>query len=153
MFREMDSIIKDFSKTHGMSVKLTERGEKKLDSCVKSNPLRSRECGRDKCSICSGEKPGQCNKPGAGYRQTCIECKQQGVIATYKGETSRTAYQRGMEHQKDLEKQSEDSPLWKHSSIHHESSPAHFQMEVTGLHRSAMERLSDEIVRIKISNS
>jgi hypothetical protein len=75
------------------------------------------------------------------------------VTATYEGETSRTAYQRGMEHLNDIEKRAEDSPLWKHSSIHRVSSPAQFQMEVTGLHRSAMERLSEEIVRIKTSNS
>jgi hypothetical protein len=153
MYKEMEKVIKDFSKTHKMAIKLVERGGRKLDSHVKSNPLGEKECGREKCSICQGEKPGQCSKPGAGYRQTCIDCQEAGVTATYEGETSRTAYQRGLEHASDVEKKSEDSPLWKHSTIHHESNPARFQMEVTGLHRSAMERLSNEIVRIKISNS
>jgi hypothetical protein len=153
MFAEMQKVIKDFSNTHGMGVKLVERGGRKLATTVKSNPLGSAECGREKCSICAGEKPGKCSKPGAGYRQTCISCKEKGISATYEGETSRTAFQRGMEHTADMEKKAEDSPLWKHSSIHHADDPARFEMEVTGIHRSAMERLSDKIVRIKISNS
>jgi hypothetical protein len=70
-----------------------------------------------------------------------------------KGKTSRTRYQRGQEHDKDMKKRTEDCPLWKHSSIHHEESPAEFQMEMRGSHRTTMERLNNEIVRIKVSNS
>jgi hypothetical protein len=58
-----------------------------------------------------------------------------------------------MEHTSDMDKKAEDSLLWKHSIIHYVDNPARFKMEVTGLHWSAMERLSDDIVRIKISNS
>jgi hypothetical protein len=52
-----------------------------------------------------------------------------------------------------MEKEKEDSPLWKHSTIHHIDSKAKYEMEVTGTHRSAAERLCNEIVRIKTTNS
>jgi hypothetical protein len=52
-----------------------------------------------------------------------------------------------------MDKKKETSPLWKHVTIHHNETAVPFEMEVTGLHKSAMERLNDEIVRIKTSNS
>jgi hypothetical protein len=52
-----------------------------------------------------------------------------------------------------MEKEKEDSPLWKHSSIHHVEKKATFEMEVTGMQRTPAERLCNEIVRIKTSNS
>jgi hypothetical protein len=52
-----------------------------------------------------------------------------------------------------MEKHVEDSPLWKHSVIHHEEQKSSFEMQVTGVHRTAMGRLCDKIIRIKTSNS
>jgi hypothetical protein len=79
--------------------------------------------------------------------------KEKGVTSTYEGESSRSAYTRGLEHKADLAKRDLDSPLWKHCSIHHQDTEVPFNMEVTGIHKSAMHRLSDEIVRIRSTNS
>jgi hypothetical protein len=73
--------------------------------------------------------------------------------STYEGESSRTAFQCSAEHDHALAVESEDSPLWKHCQIHHNEEHVPFKMEVTGIHLSAMYRLSDEIVRIKTNNS
>jgi hypothetical protein len=52
-----------------------------------------------------------------------------------------------------MEDEDEESPLWKHCTIYHSSRHVQFEIEVTGVHRTAMERLTDEIVRIKHTNS
>jgi hypothetical protein len=153
MAKEMTQVIKLFKQTHGMGVKLMERGGRRLSSEVKSDPLGGKDCKRGECPICKGDMPGNCDKAGIGYRQVCLDCKGKGIEAAYEGESARTAYHRGLEHEDDLAKENEDSPLWKHSSIHHKDQKAKFQMEVTGVHRSAMRRLSDEVVRIKSSNA
>jgi hypothetical protein len=153
MYSEMLDVCREFKATHKIGVRVVQRGGTKLTSAIKSNPLGSEGCLRDKCAICRGDKKGNCDKPGIGYRQTCENCERKGKSATYEGESSRTAYQRGAEHDKELEKKSEDSPLWKHSSIHHPDETATFKMEVTGKHRTVLVRMCDEIVRIKTSNS
>jgi hypothetical protein len=153
MYNEMLKVCEDFKATHKIGIRVVQRGGSKLTSHIKSNPLGSAGCLRDSCSICRGERKGKCDKPGIGYRQTCENCKVEGVEATYEGESSRTAFQRGAEHDTELAKKSEDSPLWKHQSIHHPDTEARFQMEVTGVHRSVASRMCDEIVRIKSSNS
>jgi hypothetical protein len=153
LVKEMQKVCREFKETHGIGIIIVERGVRKIATNVRSNPLGDKGCSRDKCPVCRGERPGQCDRPGVGYRQTCLKCKEKGIEATYEGETSRTGYQRGQEHDKDMKKRTEDSPLWKHSSIHHEESPANYQMEITGTHRTAMERLNNEVVRIKVSNS
>jgi hypothetical protein len=149
----MLKVCEQFKATHGMGVRIVERGGRKLTSDVKSDPLGDKSCLRDTCPICSGSKPGRCDKAGIGYRQTCVPCRDNGVQATYEGESSRTAYARGLEHERDLETETDDSPLWKHCVIHHQEQKVKFEMEVTGVHRRAMYRLTDEIVRIKTSNS
>jgi hypothetical protein len=153
MYNEMLQVCKEFKATHKIGIKVVQRGGQKLSRAIKSNPLGSAGCLREKCSVCKGKKKGKCDKPGIGYRQTCMDCEEIGKSATYEGESSRTAFQRGAEHDRELEKKSEDSPLWKHSSIHHPEGVARFQMEVTGTHKSVVERMCDEIVRIKVSNS
>jgi hypothetical protein len=113
MYKEMLQVCQEFKATHKIGIKVVQRGGLKLKSAIKSNPLGSAGCMREKCSICKGKKKGKCDKPGIGYRQTCLECEKVGKTATYEGESSRTAYQRGAEHDKELEKKSEDSPLCK----------------------------------------
>jgi hypothetical protein len=153
LLKEMQKVCSEFKQTHGIGIRLVERGGQRIASGVKSNPLGEKSCGREKCPICRGERPGRCDRPGVGYRQTCKQCKEKGVSATYEGETSRTGFQRGLEHDRDMSKKTEDSPLWKHSTIHHEEMSCKFEMEITGTHRTPMERLNDEVVRIKSSNS
>jgi hypothetical protein len=153
MAKEMASVIQDFKSTHNIGVKLVQRGGSRIVNLASTDPLGNKACTRENCPICTGEAPGRCDRAGVGYRQTCDCCKSQGITATYEGETSRTAFCRGMEHKKDIEKKDLESPLWKHCSIHHQETAVPFTMEVTGIYKSAGNRLSNKIVRIRSSNS
>jgi hypothetical protein len=130
-----------------------ERGGRKITSEVRSDPLGEKSCKRAKCTICKGEKPGRCDTASAGYRQTCKECKQIGIKAEYEGESSKTAFERNLDHEDDMRKEDLESPLWKHSTIAHESRHIEWEVEVTGIHKTVIERMTDEIVRIKHSKA
>jgi hypothetical protein len=45
------------------------------------------------------------------------------------------------------------SVLWKHSTIMHDSRQIEFEVEVTGTHKTVLERMTNELVRIKHSTS
>ena len=60
-----------------------------------------------------------CSTESVGYRIVCLTCKQQGKLATYEGETGRPAKVRFSEHIKNLQKNSEHSPLFKHQNNYH----------------------------------
>ena len=60
-------------------------------------------------------------------------------------------YIRGAEHLRGLEKQSVDSPLWKHIKHDHkeEKDDVEFEMEMTGSFKKVTSRLINEGIRIK----
>ena len=70
----------------------------------------------------------------------------------YIGETARSAYERGWEHQESLRKLEEDSHLLKHVANHHQGVPMEkisFGMRVVQFTRSALERQVLESVLIQ----
>jgi hypothetical protein len=84
----------------------------------------------------------------SGYRITCVPCLRSGKCVTYEGETGRNPYSRGLEHQGNLRNELEDSPLWKHCTLDHESHKVEFNMESLGGFRSCLDRQVNEAVRI-----
>ena len=75
----------------------------------------------------------------------CTECNN-----IYVGETSRSAYTRGKEHEKSLSNKEERSALWKHCKEKHNNEVQRFQMSVTGLYpNDAMLRQISQGVRIE----
>ena len=69
----------------------------------------------------------------------------------YIGETSRSAYERGVEHFKDLEFTRPKSHMLKHAVIHHpdlEPSRVEFRMKILSSHKTAFERQIREAVLI-----
>ena len=72
---------------------------------------------------------------------------------TYKyiGESSRSAYERGLEHLKDVKNLDSGSHMLKHIIRHHlkESEPTEFRMKVISSHYSAFNRQISEAVLIK----
>ena len=80
----------------------------------RSDPFGSKICGRNDCFICNQGLPLNCRERGCVYELTCIECNKH-----YRGQTSRAVYDRTKEHIKDWSDQSENSPLHRHSDIHH----------------------------------
>ena len=119
----------------------------------KSYPFKKEKCKNSYCFVCvSGEK-GNCMKENVNYEVECIrdECKY-----VYIGETARNAFCRGREHLKGISKKDKDSVFVDHIMKEHESDfdfdqCGGFKMNVRETHKSAMERLITEAVKIETS--
>ena len=114
----------------------------------RSNPWAGGKCGRPLCFPCKGEKGGNCWIEGVNYTLGCEECGEN--VASYKGETERNAYTRGLEHQKNIEDKSLDkSVLWLHSVHHHQGREGiPYKMKGTGSFQEPLDRQIMERVRI-----
>ena len=71
----------------------------------------------------------------------------------YDGETGRNAHSRGLDHQRDLEGEKDESPLWKHCQLEHDEEKQEFKMEVLKSFKSCLERQINEAVRITSSKA
>ena len=82
-------------------------------------------CGRRGYFPCSSA-PGACMRQGGLYAITCLECKMEGKTSVYHGETGRTLYDRGLEHQKAHRGRAKENMMVEHEEEEHE------QKEVSG---------------------
>ena len=99
----------------------------------------------------SGDGSGKeisCMKENVTYTISCRGCSQEGRTTLYTGETSRTLYQRGAEHLRDLENEHEDSSLWKHCTNMHGGTKVEFKMAIIQRHITAFNRQVQEAVLI-----
>ena len=153
--KEINNILKEASRLTGIRVKMCQRGGNKISSAAKSDPFASKLCDRLECPVCSSpESNGQCKHSNVGYQLICETCKEQGITATYEGETSKSGYERGIQHVTGLTKKAEDAPLWKHNELVHEgSADLPFSMVITGRFQKAMIRQESEAIRIRESQS
>ena len=113
--------------------------------------------------ISGGEDKGDCRRRNVVYKTECRECKEEQGEASkvkekrdtlYIGETSRTAYERGKEHQRDAQSKSEKSHVHNHrEEIHQGEEGKGFSMKVLRGHRSALARQIHEAVLIANSQS
>ena len=111
----------------------------------RSDPCKPRQYEREDCLVCRTDGKGPCDRQSVTYEIKCTECNN-----IYVGETSRSAYTRGKEHEKSLSNKEERSALWKHCKEKHNNEMQRFQMSVTGLYRNdAMLRQISEGVRIE----
>ena len=83
----------------GTKVKIVEKNGTTLKQIlVKSNPWSGAKCGRTNCLPCnSGEGAGDCSRRSITYMTSCGPCKDKGNDKVYVGESSRTAFERGLE--------------------------------------------------------
>ena len=77
---------------------------------------------------------------GAGYLLECWECRLSGQEAKYVGETSRSTYQRGREHQKEVDEAKRSHPLVSHFQKVHQGNKQIILMRTVRETRTAMER-------------
>lgn len=125
----------------------------------KIDPWKNAHCGRLGCLPCDGAaKPseqGRCWTEGVLYRIDCSICKEREVIATYYGESGRSAYQRGREHLQAVLTEDQDHPMMKHHKEHHlqpneeDQLPLKYRMTVLKNYRTAVTRKVGEAVRIE----
>ena len=78
----------------------------------KSDPFKERMCrDSEKCMVCGDGEGGMCRRDGVTYEVVCKGCD-----GKYVGETSRNAFNRGLEHKSDLRKKNAKSPLHLHNA-------------------------------------
>ena len=110
----------------------------------RSNPFKDKRCRRDDCMVCENEGKGSCRATGVTYEIACKECK-----CKYVGETARSGYSRGTEHEQLAGSSEERSALLRHAKSCHQGTP-NFTMNVTGVFGDdAMLRQITESVHIK----
>ena len=150
-----ESILAD----HDLKIRFMEQGGVKVKNLlVKANPFPTTDCFDALCPMCKktcvsepGDKPTYrtpCSTEGVGYRIVCMNCKEQGKLSTYEGETGRPAKVRFIEHIKNLKKKSDLSPLHKHQTNHHPNDPSKWQFSITSVFKDPLTRQVDEAVRI-----
>ena len=79
-------------------------------------------------------------------------CRKSGVKRTYHGETSRSAYQRGAEHQKEVEEGVLSHPLVLHFWEEHQGRRQPLMMRVISAHLTPLDRQVTESINILASN-
>ena len=122
---------------------------------ARNYPWDSTACEDPQCFPCTsysltGNKFVSCRRPGVGYSITCVLCKEEGIVATYHGESGRNMYTRGKEHLDELRSGKPSNCLVIHNNVHHNGSRnPHFIMTATGRFNKALDRQIDESVRMK----
>ena len=144
---------------HDLKIRFVEQGGIKVKNLLaKANPFPTADCLDVLCPICKrtsvsepGDKPTYrtpCSTEGVGYRIVCLNCKEQGKLSTYEGETGRPAKVRFIEHIKNLNKKSDLSPLHKHQTNHHPNDPSKWHFSITSVFKDPLTRQVDEAIRI-----
>ena len=111
-----------------MKIKVVERPGKKVKQLLqKNNPYKGKECGDEKCFVCSTTKEGSCKKSGVTY---AVVCKGDCGGDTYNGETHANGYTRGMEHVSDYRYKRAHSVMWRHCLKKHGGQEQEFEMKV-----------------------
>ena len=117
----------------------------------KSNQWAGENCGRQTCLVCykGQEGGGDCRRRNVVYQSSCLQCRTRGKVSVYYGETSRTVFERGLEHQSDFASQKEESHMMKHVLTDHPGQEeVNFEMKVLRGHLSAFSRQIHEAVVI-----
>ena len=153
--RRLREVETEIEKISGDRVKVVEKAGVMLKNILhKANPWAGDQCGRQECLVCRQEKGGNCRQRNATYSTECKRCLEiGGKKSRYYGESARTCFERGQEHQKDYQNAKEDSHMAKHWLEDHpgEERP-NFAMKVARTHKSALVRQVHEAVLIEMAN-
>ena len=178
--RRLREVEMEQEKASGFRIKIVERsGMRLVDMLHRANPWQGQDCKRPKCLLCktkiATEKNMEqdCTKRCIVYETWCLTCerrdrekilegeqdekKQKEMIKgmrihKYIGETSRSAYERGLEHQKDLDDLKIESHMLKHYIENHENEKIEdmeFGMKIVRKPRTAFNRQVAESVLIQ----
>ena len=170
----------ELAKQTGIKIKMVEKaGIKLVDILHKSDPWQGQDCGREKCLLCKTkmktgkQKTQECTKRSIVYETWCLTCETRELEKAmeeesdekkvkerickapkfkYIGETARSAYERGLEHQRDFEDMKLDSHILKHYLDNHKDDKMEdleFGMRIVRNARSAFERQIAESVIIQ----
>ena len=142
----------------GYRIRVAEAAGTPLSILLPStNPWGVQDCTRTDCVLCEQgeEKPQNCKTRNILYENRCTLCnasddkddkKMQPYHmdgkGIYVGESSRSIYERGKEHQKDRDDLKEDSHQIKHWKIHHPDleEPPKFKFKIVSFFSDPMTR-------------
>ena len=136
-----------------MNIRFIEKsGIKMKNLIVRKDPFPPVKCSEKKCPFCNQSpqittvRNQRCSAHNVGYRIKCEECDY-----SYEGETHRKIAVRSAEHVTQLEKESSQSPLWKHILEHHpqRGHSLKFKLSITGTFFDSLSRQADEGERIQ----
>ena len=83
------------------------------------------------------------------YSNQCLDCKDNGRVSIYLGESSRSAYERGGDHVNDYKSKKEDSHILKHQMSEHSQAAPNYQFRIIARFQSALMRQVTEAVLIR----
>ena len=116
-------------KKNKMKVKVIEKMRNTVKTEIqRSNPFKTRNCGRNDCVLCKLGMNIECRTRGCVYEIECTDCTRK-----YRGQTGRSIYERINEHFKDYRDKKEKAVLYEHSKQYHESQE--FNMKVSIISR------------------
>ena len=147
--REKEEILAGIT---GYRIKIIEKSGTTLKSLlVKSNPWAGGKCGRSKCLPCdSGVQESKCSKRNVLYESTCRECLAMGEDFTYVGESSRSAYERAINHIDAYRDKHTDSHMYNHSlDKHNGRMDVKWNFVVIKTFQKALTRQISEAVRTR----
>ena len=116
-------------------------------------------CTREDCWPCKsaekGSERGKCMKESVTYKMKCLKCREENVKSIYQGETSKSGFERGAQHEKDYHDMKEDNHMTKHALEHHaeEDEKPQFKMTIMKSYKKAIERQIAEAVNIEMTEA
>ena len=108
--------VQKLVKKHKLKIRVVERAGVTIQRILqRSDPFQRRICNRNDCFVCQNDIPINCRERGFVYDIKCTLCENR----RYRGQTSRSAYERIGEHIDDWSKGLDGSPLAKHQELFH----------------------------------
>ena len=103
-------------KKHNLKIRIVERAGQTLKTVLqRSDPFRKNICSREDCFICENGIPINCRERGVVYQLSCTVC----LTRMYRGQTSRSEFERLKEHLDDLDNEKPGTPLFRHKELFH----------------------------------
>ena len=143
---ELRKMYETIIKGTNIKMKVVEkRGQTLRDRLNTTSRMKEKECkDKDNCMMCRDGGSGKCRTNNITYTLTCKQCKD-----IYIGETNRNAYTRGKEHESQMRRKDKNSVMNRHQQQKHaDIGTPNFEMKITGIHRTALERQITEAVQI-----
>ena len=170
----------ELQKQTGVKIKIVERsGRKLVDILHRADPWLGKDCGRPQCLLCETKMKTEkdmrqdCTKRCVIYETWCMTCEEKEVrrieeetedekerrkkieeikLFKYIGESSRSLYERGLEHLRDKEELKADSHMIKHFFDQHSEEQLEdmkFGARIVKQARTAFNRQIGESVAIQ----
>ena len=89
-----------------------------------------------------------CTSEGMNYSLECMSCRKRDILRIYLGETSRSSYQRGREHSKEIQKRTASHPFVIHCQEEHGGEIQPVLMRTLSSHLTPMDRQITESLNI-----